>query len=64
MNKREIDEMMAHLPSQQKEETLTQKVLIAIIFLMFLVFWMWVPDFEADCFDQFNQRVSCETIAK
>jgi hypothetical protein len=63
MNKREIDEMMAHLPSQQPEESLLSKVIIGIMFIMFLLFWLWVPDFEPDCFDQLNYRVSCEVIA-
>ena len=35
MNKQEIDDMMKDLPSQQiPEETLAQKVLIGIIFLI------------------------------
>lgn len=64
MNKQEIDEMMSKLPSQQIEESLTEKVIIAIMFIAFLVFWTWVPDFEPDCFDQFNRVVSCESKAK
>ena len=56
MNKQEIDEMMRHLPSQQPPpETLFQKVLIGIMFVLFLLFWMWVPDFdvtERDCAQQ------------
>ena len=64
MNKQEIDEMMSHLPSQRKEETLTSKILIAILFIMFLLFWMYVPDFEPDCFDRLNQKVNCDSIAK
>jgi len=38
-----------------REETLLEKVVIAIIFIAFLVFWMWVPDFtldEEDCTKQ------------
>jgi hypothetical protein len=38
-----------------KEETLLQKVVIGIMFIAFLVFWMWVPDFtldEEDCAKQ------------
>lgn len=38
-----------------REETLLEKVAIAIMFIAFLVFWMWVPDFtlsEEDCIKQ------------
>ena len=38
-----------------REETLLEKVAIAIMFIAFLVFWMWVPDFtlsEEDCMKQ------------
>jgi len=56
MNKQEIDDMMKDLPSQQlPEETLLQKVVLGIMFIAFLVFWMWVPDFtldEEDCMKQ------------
>ena len=56
MNKQEIDKMMKDLPIQQlPEETLIQKVTIGIMFLLFLVFWMWVPDFmltEEQCQQQ------------
>jgi hypothetical protein len=56
MNKQEIDDMMKDLPSQQlPEETLIHKVTIGIMFLLFLVFWMWVPDFmltEEQCQQQ------------
>ena len=31
-----------------KEETLLQKVVIGIMFIAFLLFWMWVPDFTLD----------------
>jgi len=64
MNKREIDEMMADLPSQQPQESLLSKVIIGIMFILFLLFWLWVPDFEPDCFDQFNRVVACESQAK
>jgi hypothetical protein len=65
MNKREIDEMMRHLPSQQPPpETLLQKVLIGIMLFVAIGFLMWIPDFEPDCFDQHNHRVSCEAKAK
>jgi len=56
MNKQEIDEMMKDLPSQQlPEETVLQKLIIGIMFIAFLMFWMWVPDFtldEEDCVKQ------------
>ena len=64
MTKHEIDEMMSRLPSQQKEESLLAKMVIGIMFIMFLLFWLWVPDFEPDCFDQLNYRVNCESQAK
>ena len=64
MNKKEIDEMMSRLPSQQPQETLLQKVLIAIMLFVAIGFLMWIPDFEPDCFDQHNRRVNCESIAK
>ena len=64
MNKKEIDEMMSRLPSQQPQETLLQKVLIAIMLFVAIGFLMWIPDFEPDCFDQHNNRVSCEAKAK
>jgi hypothetical protein len=64
MTKHEIDEMMAHLPSQKPEESLLSKVVIGIMFILFLVFWLWVPDFEPECFDKLNYRVSCESQAK
>ena len=38
-----------------REESLLQKIGIGIIFIGFLVFWMWVPDFtldEEDCMKQ------------
>ena len=56
MNKQEIDDMMKDLPSQQlPEETVLQKVILGIMFIAFLVFWMWVPDFtltEEQCQQQ------------
>ena len=56
MNKQEIDEMMSHLPSQQyPEETMKEKTVIGIIFFVFLILWMWVPDFnltEQECVQQ------------
>ena len=38
-----------------REETLLEKVVIGIMFIAFLLFWMWVPDFtldEEDCTKQ------------
>ena len=63
MNKREIDKLMADLPSQQPRESLLLKVIVGIIFVLFLVFWLHVSDLERECFDQLNYRVSCELIA-
>ena len=64
MNKQEIDEMMSKLPSQQPQETLLQKVAIAIMLVLAIGFLMWIPDFEPDCFDQYNRRINCESKAK
>ena len=71
MNKHEIDEMMRHLPSQQPpEETLLQKVAIGIMFTAFLLFWMWVPDFdltEQECAQQSARAYTgsiCEKFKK
>ena len=59
MNKQEIDDMMKDLPSQQlPEETYLQKFIIGIMFVLFLLFWMWVPDFdltEQECAQQSSQ---------
>ena len=56
MNKQEIDDMMKDLPSQQlPEETLTQKIVIGIIFLLVFTLMAWVPDFmltEEECAQQ------------
>jgi hypothetical protein len=56
MNKQEIDEMMSHLPSQQiPEETLFEKVGIAIMVLLVVFLLAWVPDFnltEQECVQQ------------
>lgn len=47
MNKQEIDDMMKDLPSQQlPEETALQKLTIALILIVFLILWTWVPAFE------------------
>ena len=61
MNKQEIDDMMKDLPSQQlPEETTLQKFTIGIMFVLFLIIWMWVPDFfltEEECQQQSPQAV-------
>jgi hypothetical protein len=44
MNRQEIDEMMSHLPSQQPQESLTDKVLIGTMFTVFLIFMCMLPD--------------------
>jgi hypothetical protein len=44
MNRKEIDKMMSELPSQQRKESLTDKVLIVIIFIAFLIGMCMVPD--------------------
>ena len=44
MNKHEIDEMMRHLPSQQPQESLRDKVLIGTMFIVFLVVASMLPD--------------------
>lgn len=64
MNKQEIDEMMSKLPSQQPQETLLEKVAIGIMLVLAIGFLMMIPDFEPDCFDQYNRRINCESIAK
>ena len=64
MNKKEIDEMMSRLPSQQPQETLLEKVVIGIMFLLAIGILMSIPDIEPDCFDQHNRRVNCEAKAK
>ena len=48
MNWEEIDEMMSHLPSQQPEESLTQRVFIGTIFIAFLVLACMMPDLIAN----------------
>ncbi len=38
-----------------REETLLQKMVIGTMFILFLTFWTWVPDFtlsEQDCAKQ------------
>jgi hypothetical protein len=47
MNRQEIDDMMKDLPSQQvPDETLIQKITIAILFIVILFLMVWVPDFS------------------
>jgi hypothetical protein len=44
-----------------KEESLLQKVVIGIMFIAFLVFWMWVPDFlltEEECRQQTTHAIT------
>jgi hypothetical protein len=44
MNRQEINKMMLRLPSQQPQESLTDKVLIGIIFTVFLIVMCMLPD--------------------
>ena len=44
MNYQEINKMMSHLPSQQPQESLTDKVLIGTIFTVFLIVMCMLPD--------------------
>lgn len=44
MNKQEIDEMMSRLPSQQKPETTGQKIVIGMMFVMFVILCVYAPD--------------------
>jgi len=44
MNKQEIDEMMKDLPSQQPEESLSNKLLIGTMFILFLIAACIAPD--------------------
>jgi hypothetical protein len=44
MNRQDIDEMMSHLPSQQPNETTTQKFIIGMWFVMFLILCVYAPD--------------------
>ena len=54
-----------------REESLLQKMVIGIMFIAFLVFWMWVPDFiltEDECLQQNPRAITIglcsEPIAK
>jgi hypothetical protein len=44
VNRQEIDEMMRQLPSQQPVETTTQKWIIGMWFVMFLILCIYAPD--------------------
>jgi hypothetical protein len=44
MNHQEINKMMSRLPSQQPQESLTDKVLIGTIFTVFLIVMCMLPD--------------------
>lgn len=45
MNKRDIDEMMSRLPSQQQpQETTVQKVWISVWFIVFIILCAYAPD--------------------
>ena len=44
MDKKEIDEMMSRLPSQQPTETMWSKVWIGTWFVMFLILCAYAPD--------------------
>jgi hypothetical protein len=53
MNKQEINDMMKDLPSQQlPDETLIQKMKVAIMLIVIFLLMVWVPDFtltEEEC---------------
>jgi hypothetical protein len=44
MNREDIDAMMNQLPSQQPTETTTQKFIIGMWFVMFLILCAYAPD--------------------
>ena len=44
MNKHEIDEMMKNLPSQKPEESLSDRLLIGTMFILFLIAACIAPD--------------------
>jgi hypothetical protein len=62
MNKREIDDMMKDLPSQQlPDETLIQNITIAIMFIVVLFIATWAPDFmltEEECQQQSPRAIT------
>jgi hypothetical protein len=43
MTKQEIDNMMSQLPSQQPQESLTDKVLAGTMFIVFLIVMCMLP---------------------
>jgi len=62
MNKQEIDDMMKDIPSQQvQEETLIQKITIAIMFIVIVFLMIWAPDFvltEEECQQQSPRAIT------
>jgi hypothetical protein len=44
MNRQEIDEMMKYLPSQKPEESLSDRLLIGTMFILFLIVICMLPD--------------------
>lgn len=44
MNRQEIDEMMKDLLSQQPEESLSNKLLVGTMFILFLIAACMMPD--------------------
>ena len=44
MNRQEINEMMKDLPSQQPEESLSNKLLVGTMFILFLIAVCMMPD--------------------
>lgn len=44
MNRQEIDEMMSQLPSQKPDESLSDKLLIGTMFILFLIAACIAPD--------------------
>jgi hypothetical protein len=44
MNHQEIDDMMSHLPNQQREELLLERWIIGTMFTVFLIVMCMLPD--------------------
>ena len=44
MNRQEINEMKKDLPSQQPEESLSNKLLVGTMFILFLIAACMMPD--------------------
>ena len=44
MTRQEVDEMMAHLPSQQPDESLLSRWIIGTMFTVFLIVMCMLPD--------------------